>query len=110
MAEAEVKANKDQAEAMNRFRRWATKKVPGAEHMNVGSGTQIRQLLFAGVENQKPEKGVLEQEKVFKVCLLVADLLQLAWSWRHTCIQEAAVLPGRCLWQPLRPKKATIVS
>ena len=67
LADAEVKANQDQAEAMNRFRSWATKRVPGAQYMNVGSGPQIRQLLFAGVENQKLEKGVLEHEKVFKV-------------------------------------------
>ena len=67
LADAEVKANQDQAEAMNRFRSWATKRVPGAQYMNVGSGHQIRQLLFAGVDNQKPEKGVLEHEKVFKV-------------------------------------------
>lgn len=67
LADAEVKANKDQAEAMERFRNWATQRVPGAQYMNVGSGAQIRQLLFAGVQNQKPEKGVLEHEKVFKV-------------------------------------------
>ena len=64
---AELKADQDQKEAMNRFRRWASSKVPGAENMNVGSGAQIRQLLFAGVQNQKPEKGNLEFERVFKV-------------------------------------------
>lgn len=37
--------------------------------MNVGSGAQIRQLLFAGVQNQKPDKGSLELERVFKVGL-----------------------------------------
>lgn len=37
--------------------------------MNVGSGAQIRQLLFAGVQNQKPEKGFLEVERIFKVGL-----------------------------------------
>lgn len=58
---------KDQAEAMNRFRGWASQKVAGAQHMNVGSGAQIRQLLFAGVQNQKPEKGTLETERTFKV-------------------------------------------
>lgn len=67
LADAEIKANQDQAEAMNRFRSWATQRVPGAANMNVGSGAQIRQLLFAGVENQKAGKGVLEHEKVFKV-------------------------------------------
>ena len=67
LEEAEVKAVKDQAEAMNRFRSWASQRVPGAQYMNVGSGAQIRQLLFAGVQNQKPEKGTLETERVFKV-------------------------------------------
>jgi len=66
---AEVQAEEDQKKAMGRFRRWASSKVPGAENMNVGSGTQIRQLLFAGVQNQKPEKGSLELERVFKVGL-----------------------------------------
>ena len=74
LEEAEVMAVKDQAEAMNRFRNWASQRVPGAQHMNVGSGAQIRQLLFAGVQNQKPEKGTLETERVFKVS---------AMSWHH---------------------------
>ena len=60
----------DQAEAMNRFRRWASQRVPGAQLMNVGSGAQIRQLLFAGVQNQKADKGTLETERTFKVCKL----------------------------------------
>jgi len=64
-----VQAEEDQKKAMGRFRRWASSKVPGAENMNVGSGAQIRQLLFAGVQNQKPEKGSLELERVFKVGL-----------------------------------------
>ncbi len=65
-----MQAEEDQTKAMGRFRRWASSKVPGAENMNVGSGAQIRQLLFAGVQNQKPEKGSLELERVFKVGLL----------------------------------------
>ena len=69
LKEGEEKAVKDQDEAMKRFRRWASQRVPGAENMNVGSGAQIRQLLFAGVSNQKAEKGTLEHERVFKVCL-----------------------------------------
>ncbi len=64
-----MQAEEDQKKAMGRFRRWASSKVPGAENMNVGSGAQIRQLLFAGVQNQKPEKGSLELERVFKVGL-----------------------------------------
>lgn len=62
-----MRAVKDQAEAMNRFRGWAAQRVPGAQVMNVGSGAQIRQLLFAGVENQKADKGTLETQRVFKV-------------------------------------------
>ncbi|KAL3138383.1 hypothetical protein ABBQ32_006185 [Trebouxia sp. C0010 RCD-2024] len=66
LEEAEVRAVKDQAEAMDRFRSWASQKVPGAQLMNVGSGAQIRQLFFAGVQNQKGDKGTLETERVFK--------------------------------------------
>ena len=90
LADAEVKAGQDQAEAMERFRSWATRRVPGAHHMNVGSGAQIRQLLFAGVENQKPEKGVLEHEKVFKV----SYSLQLSYTIQP-CIRGEFVLGGR---------------
>ncbi len=80
LAAAEEKAVKDQEEAENRFLKWASQKVPGAELMNVGSGAQIRQLLFAGVQNQKPEKGSLETERVFKVSLplLIASALASA--------------------------------
>ena len=67
LEEAEVRAVRDQAEAMNRFRGWAGQRVAGAQVMNVGSGAQIRQLLFAGVENQKADKGTLETQRVFKV-------------------------------------------
>ena len=89
LADAEVKAGQDQAEAMERFRSWATRRVPGAQHMNVGSGAQIRQLLFAGVENQKPEKGVLEHEKVFKV----SHSPQLSYTVQP-CICGEVVLGG----------------
>lgn len=86
MRAAEVQAEEDQKKAMGRFRRWASSKVAGAENMNVGSGAQIRQLLFAGVQNQKPEKGSLELERVFKVGL-------------HYFQQSAAVhsLPALCI-------------
>ena len=65
---------------MHRFRNWAAQKVPGAKHMNVGSGAQIRQLLFAGVENQKPEKGTLEDERVFKVVTCLVFYVQVECS------------------------------
>ena len=81
LEEAEVRAVKDQAEAMNRFRRWASQRVPGAHLMNVGSGPQIRQLLFAGVQNQKADKGTLETVRTFKVGKL--HMLWLLHAWKH---------------------------
>lgn len=52
-----------------RFRTWAASLVEGARYMNVTSGPQIRQLLFAGVANKskKLEGETLEMERVFKV-------------------------------------------
>ena len=37
--------------------------VPAAEHMNVGSGIQVRQLLFAGAAHKKRDKPGVEQKK-----------------------------------------------
>ena len=42
----QVKAEEDQRRAVVTFRRWASGLVPDALHMNVASGSQIRQLLF----------------------------------------------------------------
>ena len=68
-------------------------RVPDAQHMNVGSGTQLRQLLYAGVANSKSKQPAskatakgeaaaaddcLEFERVFKVsCTAVV--------WQATC-------------------------
>ncbi len=68
------------------FESWPTcLQVPDAQHMNVGSGTQLRQLLYAGVANSKSKQPAhkaavktakgeaaaaddrLELERVFKV-------------------------------------------
>lgn len=71
------------------FESWPTcLQVPDAQHMNVGSGTQLRQLLYAGVANSKSKQPAhkaaakgeaaaaddrLELERVFKVsCTAVA--------------------------------------
>ena len=48
-------------------RRWATSKVPDAHYMNVGSGAQVQQLLFAGVDNKIKDKEPLPLQRVFKV-------------------------------------------
>ncbi|KAK9839857.1 hypothetical protein WJX81_006741 [Elliptochloris bilobata] len=67
LAAGEVRALQDQEDAKTRFRRWAAARVPAAEQMNICSGPQIRQLLFPGVPNRKPDAGNLEMERVFKV-------------------------------------------
>lgn len=54
-------------------RRWASSRVGDAKYMNVGSGAQVQQLLFAGAANalSQGSKGVdkppLPLERVFKV-------------------------------------------
>lgn len=68
LAAAQVQAEADQQQAKDRFRSWAVEKVPAAQHMNVGSGAQVQQLLFAGAENrEKDKKDPLPLERVFKV-------------------------------------------
>lgn len=43
--------------------------------MNVGSGAQVQQLLFAGAENrEKDKKDPLPLERVFKVCVCVGGV------------------------------------
>jgi hypothetical protein len=41
LAAAQERALADQADSQNRFRNWAAARVPGARHMNVGSGPQV---------------------------------------------------------------------
>lgn len=54
-------------------RRWAASRVEDAKYMNVGSGAQVQQLLFAGAQNALAQgsKGIdkppLPLERVFKV-------------------------------------------
>jgi len=67
LAAMEEVAKKDQESKENIFRSWAAQYVPDAAFMNVGSGPQIRQLLFAGVPNQKPDLGDLEVSRTFKI-------------------------------------------
>lgn len=69
MAAGQRAAELDKQAAIDRFRAWASSLVPDAKYMNVTSGPQIRQLLFAGVENKgKEKKGArLEMARVFKV-------------------------------------------
>ncbi len=64
---AEAKAVEDQEAAKRRFREWVRTRVPDAEWMNICSGPQIRQLLFAGVPNAKGgDKGSVDLQRTFK--------------------------------------------
>ncbi|KAJ6950443.1 hypothetical protein NC651_004188 [Populus alba x Populus x berolinensis] len=67
LAEVEKVAKAEQEVAANRFRNWACKYCPDAKYMNVGSDTQLRQLLFGGVQNSKDPLLTLPEDKTFKV-------------------------------------------
>lgn len=65
LADAEKRALEDKKVAEDYFRAWATGKCPAAEHMNVGSGIQVRQLLFAGAPNKRRDKPGVEKTREF---------------------------------------------
>lgn len=65
LANAEILALADKKVAEDYFRLWAVSKCPDAVHMNVGSGIQVRQLLFAGAPNKKREKPGVEKTREF---------------------------------------------
>jgi len=65
LANAEKRALEDKKVAEDYFRTWATGKCPAAEHMNVGSGIQVRQLLFAGAPNKRRDKPGVEKTREF---------------------------------------------
>ena len=67
LANAEEQALEDKRIAEDYFRAWAMKKCPAAEHMNVGSGIQVRQLLFAGAPNKKRDKPGVEKTREFSM-------------------------------------------
>jgi len=52
LSEIEKAAIAEREVAANKFRKWASKYCPDAKYMNVNSDTQIRQLLFGGIENR----------------------------------------------------------
>ncbi|RVX04014.1 DNA polymerase I A, chloroplastic/mitochondrial [Vitis vinifera] len=52
LSKVEKVAKAEEQVAANRFRNWASKHCPDAKYMNVGSDTQLRQLLFGGVANR----------------------------------------------------------
>ncbi|KAE8680208.1 DNA polymerase I B [Hibiscus syriacus] len=60
-------AKAEQEIAANRFRTWASRYCDDAKYMNVGSDTQLRQLLYGGILNSKDPSVSLPDEKIFKV-------------------------------------------
>jgi hypothetical protein len=92
LAQAQERAEREQEEAKERFRSWATAAVPDAELMNVNSGPQVSQLLFAGCANKSLDKEGVPLERVFKVrraCLFPV------WSGRRgglSCFQGRVLL------------------
>jgi DNA polymerase-1 len=67
LAEAQERAVREEEDAKMRFRDWATSKVADAAYMNVGSGPQVSQLLFGGVDNRWNDKPGVPLERIFKV-------------------------------------------
>ncbi|KAL6314412.1 hypothetical protein AAG906_022495 [Vitis piasezkii] len=67
LSKVEKVAKAEEQVAANRFRNWASKHCPDAKYMNVGSDTQLRQLLFGGVANRKDPNECLPMEKTFKI-------------------------------------------
>ncbi|KAJ6293241.1 hypothetical protein OIU78_025265 [Salix suchowensis] len=67
LAVVEKVAKAEQEVAATRFRNWASRYCPDAKYMNVGSDTQLRQLLFGGICNSKDPLITLPEVKTFKV-------------------------------------------
>ncbi|XP_062077767.1 DNA polymerase I A, chloroplastic/mitochondrial-like isoform X1 [Humulus lupulus] len=67
LAEVEKIAKREQEVAVNRFRKWASMYCPDAKYMNVGSDTQLRQLLFGGIQNSKDPNVSLPAKKTLKI-------------------------------------------
>ncbi|OMO74407.1 hypothetical protein CCACVL1_16732 [Corchorus capsularis] len=67
LAQLEKVAKAEQEGAVNRFRTWASRYCEDAKYMNVGSDSQLRQLLYGGIANSKDRNESLPCEKIFKV-------------------------------------------
>uniref|UniRef100_A0A2P2LDZ8 DNA-directed DNA polymerase n=3 Tax=Rhizophora mucronata TaxID=61149 RepID=A0A2P2LDZ8_RHIMU len=66
LAEMEKVAKAEREIAVNKFCDWASNYCMDAKYMNVGSDTQLRLLLYGGIENRKDGRQ-LEEAKVFQV-------------------------------------------
>mmetsp|Transcript_24591 Transcript_24591/g.80380 ORF Transcript_24591/g.80380 Transcript_24591/m.80380 type:complete len:825 (-) Transcript_24591:45-2519(-) len=63
---AEALAKEHQEAAEHTFRDWATSFCADAKYMNVGSGPQVRQLLFAGAPNKSASKPPVPESAEYK--------------------------------------------
>ena len=69
LRQAEIEAREDRRAAEENFKKYAKlAAVDGAEHMNPCSDTQIRMLLFAGMQNRKDPSKRVDQNRTIKVC------------------------------------------
>ncbi|XP_043689413.1 DNA polymerase I A, chloroplastic/mitochondrial [Telopea speciosissima] len=67
LAEIEKLATVENEIAARRFRKWASSYCSDAMYMNVGSGTQLRQLFFGGIINSKDPNKSLPESRNFKM-------------------------------------------
>jgi DNA polymerase-1 len=67
LAEAEKQATEEEAKSKAIFKEWAASKVPDAMYMNVGSSSQVVQLLFGGAKNRNKDKPGVPLTRTFKV-------------------------------------------
>lgn len=67
LMEAEKQATEEEAKSKAIFREWAASKVPDAKFMNVGSSSQVVQLLFGGAKNRNKDKPGVPLSRTFKV-------------------------------------------
>ncbi|XP_022716927.1 DNA polymerase I A, chloroplastic/mitochondrial isoform X2 [Durio zibethinus] len=67
LAQIEKVAKAEQEIIANRFRTWASRYCADAKYMNVGSDSQLRQLLYGGILNRKDPNVSLPDEKTLRV-------------------------------------------
>lgn len=67
LSRAEKQATEEEAKSKAIFREWAASKVPDAAYMNVGSSSQVVQLLFGGAKNRNKDKPGVPLSRTFKV-------------------------------------------
>jgi len=95
LAAAQTRALQDQEGAKGRFRRWASARVPGAQHMNICSGAQARRPARPARPPQAaPERAGVRRWRA--AALQWADRRQRTC---RSCIDKSSLsAPTRLLW------------